>query len=184
MASKISFVIKLEDIVPVKELNELTASAKREVSAEVGEFVVDKILEDTSNSRSAVTGQRWKGLSADYKKTKTKIASGSANLELHGDMLDALKVRPKPDQIEIGIFTKLQAQKADGHTHHGVFGVSKLPTRKFMPLNNGKLRPGIMKEVIRAAKQIVDDAPKRQRTKKSKTSLLSTLAKFALTKKS
>lgn len=182
MSSKISFVIKLEDIVPVEELNELTDSAKREVSAEVGEFVVDKILEDTSNQRSSVTGQRWKGLSKEYKKTKSKIASSSANLELHGDMLDALKVRPKSDKIEIGIFTKLQAQKADGHTHHGVFGVSKLPTRKFMPLNNGKLRPGIMKDVILAAKQIVEDAPKRQRTK-SKTTVSSTLAKFALTKK-
>jgi len=166
MASKISFKVNLVDLVPLEELDQLTQSTKKEVATELGEFIVDKILSDTSSQRSSVTGQQWQGLSKDYKKTKTKIAVGKANLELHGDMLNALKARSDYEGVEVGVFTKKEAQKADGHCHYGIFGESKLPIRRFIP--NGEdttLRPGIMSQVIRVAKELVDGAPKKTRSR-------------------
>lgn len=173
--SKISFKVELDDLVSPEKLDQLTDSTKRTISDEVGEFIVDKILEDTSKQRSAVTGQKWKGLNPDYKKTKTKIASGKANLELHGNMLDALKYRKSAEGVEVGIFTKKQAQKADGHCHLGVFGTSSLPTRQFLPSSDGTLRPGIMNQVARVAKDLVDGAPKRKRSKTTFTRVAATL---------
>jgi hypothetical protein len=167
MASKISFKVQLEDLVPPEEVAQLTNATKKEIHAELGEFIVDKILEDTSKQRSAVTGTQWKGLgwnnaSKRYKKEKSKIAVGTANLELHGDMLDALKAIPHVDDVEVGIFTKLQAQKADGHCHHKVFGTSKLPVRKFLPYGDETLRSGILKQLAVVAKEAVENAPKKK----------------------
>jgi hypothetical protein len=160
--SKISFKVNLSELVSTEALDKLSQSTKKRISGELGEFIVDKILEDTSNQRSAVSGQQWKGLSKEYKKEKSKIASGRANLELHGDMLDALKAVAKPDGVEVGVYGKQQALKADGHTHAGVFGQSTLPTRKFIPTGSERLRAGIMKEVVQIAKELVSDAPKKR----------------------
>lgn len=159
--SKISFKVNLSDLVDTEKLNKLSQSTKKEISKEISEFIIDRILEDTSNRRSSVTGQLWKGLSPDYKAKKEKIAPGVANLELHGDMLDALKSRNSHEGSEIGIFIRKQAEKADGHTHAKEFGISKLPTRKFMPTKNEKLRSGILKDVVKIAKELVDSAPEK-----------------------
>ena len=180
MASKISFVVKLKDLVKPEDIKGMTKNAKENVNKKIGDIIVDKILEDTGNRRSAVTGQQWKGLSKAYSKIKSKTALPIANLDLHGDMLSSLKPRPREDHVEVGIFNTKQAKKADGHTGHGVFGVSDLPRRRFMPLNNGKLRSGIMKELAREAKQIVANAPKR--AKPTTDTSASSDAKFALTR--
>lgn len=162
--SKVSFKVNLDELVSSSELEKLSQSTRREISAELGEFIVDKILADTSNRRSSVTGQRWEKLSKKYKEEKSKIAPGVANLELHGDMLDALKARPRHDHVEVGVYGRQQALKADGHTHAGIFGQSKLPVRKFIPTGSESLRSGIKRDVVRLAKELVEAAPKKRGT--------------------
>lgn len=159
MASKITFKVKLSDLVPPSKLDKLSQTTKKKISNELGEFLVDKILKDTSNQRSSVSGQKWKGLSKDYKDMKSKIAPGVANLELHGDMLDALKSKPKSDEVEIGVYGKLQTQKTDNHCHFRIYGEPTLPLRKFLPGENESLRPGIMREAVKIAKELVENAP-------------------------
>lgn len=165
--SKISFKVNLSELVSTEALDKLSQSTKKRISGELGEFIVDKILEDTSNQRSSVSGQKWKALgwnegSKKYKEEKSKIAPGDANLELHGDMLDALRAVAKPDGVEVGVYGKLQSQKADGHCHYNVYGQSKLPVRRFIPFGENTLRSGIMKEVQQIAKDLVVGAPKKR----------------------
>jgi len=77
------------------------------------------------------TGRAFKPLSKSY--AKYKQAQGNSpvpNLELDGDMLDALDYRITPDGIELGVFGA-QAGKADGHCDFS--GDSNIPTRRFLP---------------------------------------------------
>ena len=74
-------------------------------------------------------------LSKDYaKKKKEETGSSSANLDLTGSMLNALDFKVKNDAIEIGVYGKEDAGKADGHNNFS--GASKLPTRQFLPKEN------------------------------------------------
>lgn len=178
--SKVTFKINLSDLVSAEALSELSSSSKKNILKDINEFVIDKILLNTGRGISAVDGAKWDDLSPEYKKFKTKSGGvGRANLELSGDMLDALKgyVR-SDDELEIGIFKKSEALKADGHCHTGVFGESKLPLRQFLPNedNGENLNDKIMRDVVSLANRLVDDSPK----KRSNISELVMLAKEIL----
>lgn len=178
MVSKTTFKIKLKDLVGNKALSEVTTVGKLNIKKELSEFIIDKILDDTSNQRSAVTGQQWKQLgwnkgSVAYKKEKSKVASSNANLELTGEMLDALKGEIYRDGVEIGIFNEEQAQKSDNHNKFSAKSKKTgLPQRQFLPRKNEQLRSGILKDVIRLAKSLVDSAPKTQKSRIEFTKLL------------
>ena len=151
---KVSKKITLESIIDVSGLN---STEKKDLKDELGEFIVDMILADASKQRSSVSGQLWKRLSPDYKKFKKKEGgSGKADMELYGDMLDALDYKRTTDGIEIGVFIDKQAKKVDGHSHTGVFGKSKLPKRQMIPGEKENFRPGIMKEVTLLAQEVID----------------------------
>lgn len=145
----------MRDLIPTKNLNQET---KEKIKKEVGELLYDLILKDTSEQRSAVTGQKWKGLSKEYKEYKKKIAPGIANLELTGNMLDALKTKNTTQGVEIGIFGAKQAIKAENHLKTTKRSLkTALPQRQFLPLKNQKFRPGILKELKAIAEEIVED---------------------------
>lgn len=102
----------------------------------VGTFLIEKILEDVSSKRSPVLGGEYKKtLSTNYAKKKEQIVgSKEANLELFGDMLDSLTFKNTRDGIEIGIFNKKQAQKADNHNKFSPESKgTKVPKRQFIP---------------------------------------------------
>lgn len=168
--SRLSFKIRLDDLVDPSKLEGITKTNRNEIVKRVNEFVVDRILLDTANHRSSVSGQKWKGLdkkSPYYKEKQKKVGHTRPNLELTGAMLDALKGVVKKDEEntgEIGVFGKAQAEKADGHCHTGKFGAgpSSLPIRQFIPGEGQSLRSGIMTKLVQLAKQLVDEAPKKK----------------------
>lgn len=153
---KVTYKITLSDIV---DETKLTRSDKAQLKKQLGNYVVEQILEDTSKQISSVSGQRWKGLTNEsYKKLKSKESSStSANLELTGAMLDALQAKNRADGLEVGIFRNAEAKKADGHCHTGVFGESRLPKRQFIPGEGENLRAGIIKEMKKIANEFIED---------------------------
>lgn len=152
---KITYKLRLNDIV---DTSELKLDEKETLKNELGELLYDLILKDTSNQRSAVSGQRWKGLSKEYKKIKSKVAPGIANLELTGDMLDALEVRNYRDGVEIGVFDPVEALKAENHNKFTARAErTKLPKRQFIPKKDESFRPGIIRELTKLAEDIVNE---------------------------
>ena len=84
----------------------------------MGEFVVNEILRSVSEGKSPVSGRRqFKILDEKYAKDE-KGGDRNPNLELGGDMLDALTFKPMPgDSLEVGIFDSNEVPKADGHNN-------------------------------------------------------------------
>ncbi|NOS67378.1 MAG: hypothetical protein HOO67_03365 [Candidatus Peribacteraceae bacterium] len=95
-------------------------------------YVKEQVLKYVGGSRTPVEGGSWAPLSPDYAALKKKIAGNrKANLELGGDMMDALDVKKKGStKLSLEIAGK-QAPKADGHNNFS--GDSELPERNFIP---------------------------------------------------
>lgn len=133
---------------------------KKEVLAEVRDYVVEQVLTHVAAQKSPVDGYgKFDPLSPEYK--KRKIAEGhpgKADLLFSGDMLDALKGKARSSTVEIGIRGK-QGEKADGHCNFS--GDSELPLRRFIPNEddgdvwNAAITKGI-KRIVRAGR--ADDA--------------------------
>ena len=101
-----------------KKLNKITNKKNRkEAEKEVGEFLINYILDKVGQAESPVEkGVYNPSLTKAYKKEKGDISGNStANMELFGDMLDALEYKAKDGIVEVGIFDSDQAKKAYGH---------------------------------------------------------------------
>lgn len=152
MVSKVTYELNLS-----KELRDVPREKREDVKEEIGKYLVEQILQDVSKTKSPVYGTSFKGLSTEYKNKKKKLSSSAiANLELHGDMLNALEYKTTRDKIEVGIFDYDQAQKADNHCKFS--GKSKkkksngeyvVPERKFIPnrKEGDEFRPLIIREI-------------------------------------
>jgi hypothetical protein len=108
-------------------------SGEREARHDIADFILEEVLNSVGAGKSPVSGGQWKRtLSPEYKKKKAAISSALfANMELQGDMLDALEcVLTKDGMLELRIAGD-QAPKADGHNNHS--GKSSLPAREFIP---------------------------------------------------
>lgn len=125
-----------------------------EAREQIAEYVRDKVLEYISEGKSPVAGGQWKkALSPDYKKRKGEISSvGFANLELNGDMLDALEVVEVKGKLALQI-TGNEAAKADGHNNFS--GKSKLPPRQFIP--NKAKGQNFKREILVGIREIAAD---------------------------
>jgi hypothetical protein len=113
-----------------------TKSDLRAALKEIADYVKTETLSYVGEGKSPVAGGSFKhSLSPAYKKIKEKISGADfANLELTGDMLDALETKITDDgMIQIGIWGK-EAAKADGHNNFS--GKSTLPAREFIPNEN------------------------------------------------
>ena len=113
------------------ELEGLSRAQRREVLDQIGELLVEQILDFVGGAKSPVSGNAFPKLSLEYAKRKREEAGNTlANLDVTGDMLEALDYRIQGDKIEIGVFGD-QAPKADGHCN--ISGDSSLPRRRFIP---------------------------------------------------
>jgi hypothetical protein len=154
MPSKLTYKLKLRDIIPKGKIK---PADKKELREELGELLYDMVLQYVSEAKSPVKRERtdFPELNKDYAKAKSKVAIGKANLELTGAMLDAVQVKTTNQSIEIGIFNdKGQADKADGHCNHS--GRSKLPRRRFIPAEGQGFKKDIMDELKELAEGYVD----------------------------
>lgn len=123
----------------------------------VAELVQTSVLEYVGDAKSPVKGGPWKRtLSPAYKKIKGEESSSTvANLELTGDMLDALEVvRKRGTKLSLQIEGE-EAPKADGHNNHS--GDSSLPERRFIPKGRETLRDNIWRDVKRILQEYEDE---------------------------
>lgn len=129
-----------------EELKGFTASEKKEVLDMIGELLVEQILDYVTDQKSPVTGNGFKPLSLEYsRRKKEEVGNTKANLDLSGDMLQALDYKIKEGKIEIGVYGS-EAPKADGHNN--LSGESKLPTRRFIP-DKGQTFDSSIKDLIK-----------------------------------
>lgn len=123
----------------------------------VAELVKTEVLEYVGDAKSPVKGGPWKrSLSPGYKKIKAEESGVTvANLELTGDMLDALQVvRKRGTTLSLQIEGE-EAPKADGHNNHS--GDSPLPERRFIPKGSETLRDSIWRDVKRILTEYEDE---------------------------
>ena len=111
---------------------------RRRALEEMRDFIRDSILDHVGDSKSPVRGGPWKtSLTSGYKKVKDDFSSVlKANLELRGDLLDALEVRIEGNQLNAGVFDRNEVGKAEGN-NIGSYGKSRgsvAKARRFIPL--------------------------------------------------
>jgi hypothetical protein len=139
------------------KLNLSNVSNKEKVKRDIGEFIVNEMLLKLSDGKSPVAGEKFNKLSDKYA-SEEKGGDTTPNLELEGDMLDALgfKSTKGSDELVIGILDEKQWGKADGHNKFGKTNNKQIPKRRFIPLKSGKFEKSIMngvKQIISANKK-------------------------------
>lgn len=93
-------------------------------------------MNDTENSKSPVSGKKFKGLSKDYKKFKKAKGKGTkANLRLKEDMLPKLKSKNTKKGVMIEMRTGSEKELAKAYNHN--VG-DTLPARPFLPDDGGE----------------------------------------------
>lgn len=135
------------------DLENVPQGQREEALTQVGEFLVDSILERVSDGKSPVAGRRFNKLQKKYAE-EFKGGDRTPNLELTGDLLDNLTFKVIDTGIEVGYFSgasDLTLDKADGHNNFT--GRSRLPTRRFIPFADEEFMPTIQREL----EAIVDD---------------------------
>lgn len=133
---------------------------QREALEASAEFIREQILLNTGEGKTSVQGGKWKRkLSKGYADKKADESTANfANMELSGDMLDALEVRAEGGKVTIEV-TGDQADKAEGNLL-GSYGRSPDPSqaREFMPHARGqKLKKDIMEGVAEILQEYADE---------------------------
>ena len=123
------------------------------IRKEVADYILEEVLNRVGDGRSPVAGGKWKrGLSKEYKQRKLEESGvGFANMELEGDMLDALRTRVMSDGTVELIIEGSEGDKADGHNNFS--GKSRLPLREFIPKPGQSLKRDIVegiREIVRS----------------------------------
>lgn len=148
------------DFDPMKLTGVKVPKADREDALdEVATFVKEQILSKTAAGETSVKRGRWKReLSPEYKKIKKEeSSSGFANLELSGDMLDALDTAVVGRRVRIEITDESQEGKAEGNLLGSYGGEpNRANAREFMPQGNQELAPDIMAGVKQILKRYED----------------------------
>jgi hypothetical protein len=132
----------------IPNFDEVPVQVRQELVDEIGEFLLDSILDYVGESKSPVAGGKFKReLSDAYKKIAGKE---NANLDFTGSMLDSLEIIPDYDSgvITIGIFDPSETPKAFNHQTGDT-----LPVRQFIP-NDGEL---LKAEILRGVGRIIEE---------------------------
>lgn len=142
-ASMIDFLSGVQAPAPIKE----------QIKRDVGDFLLETILQTVRKAESPVSGESWPVLDKEYKTHKREEGSTpEANMELHGTMLDSLTYRETPDGIELGFFDE-EAWKADGHLKFSG-KENNTPKRRFIPAEGQRFKA----EIEAGIEQIIADA--------------------------
>jgi hypothetical protein len=136
-----------------------TTKPKDEVLDEIGQYLVDSILDYVGEGKSPVSGYpSFKKLSAEYAKNM-KAGDDNPNLDLTGSMLDSLGFRVSGDTINIGIFGG-SADKTKAFAHNTGFEghpvlESKSLIRRFIPDDeSGEV---FKKDILSGVDRILDE---------------------------
>jgi len=130
-------------------IGDLKIVNKQAVLEEISDLIKDEILAHVSDGKSPVEGEgTFKKLNKDYAK-KEKFGDTNPNLDLTGDMLDSLTVRPNKGKIEVFVEggSKLMRGKVEGHNQHDSSLTPKIRKRRFIPDENQTFKRGIMRTI-------------------------------------
>ena len=159
---------------------EISSQVKRKIQNNVGEFLVESILDSVANESSPVSGEAWPKLKKGSYRDKKAALNGNtqANMELEGDMLNSLKFKAVDEGIEIGFFDQ-QSAKADGHNK--LSGrQNRTPKRRFLPRTGQRFDAEINEEIKKIALDAIGDSARFSKATfegvKSKAGLISTLS--------
>lgn len=144
---------------PIEELGiDIPRNQRREALEAAAEYIRTAMLDYIGEGKSPVQGfGKFPGYTKDYKATKGGSSSSSAvNLELSGDMLDALDARVSGSTINVNVYGGGDlAGKAEGN-NLGTYGQSSpIPgkVRRFIPLEGEKLK----KDILQGVKDILKE---------------------------
>ena len=138
----------------------LSRSEKKALLTDIGDYLVTEILTYVADGNSPVSGYgEFKKLNPNYAENQ-KTGDRTPNLELNGDMLEALTFEIVGDAIKVGIFDDDQAIKSYGH-NTGMKGhptlEGKVPVRRFIPDKDEKLKKDITGYVETIIQDFLDD---------------------------
>lgn len=133
---------------------EVPEERKEELAQEIGEYLVDSILDYVGEAKSPVAGGPYKATLNPKYADSMKAGDNTANLDLYGDMLNALTFETDPDtgRVIVGIFDPDQAIKAYNHNIGDT-----LPQRQFIPGEDDLLRAEIIRGVQRILEEYTSD---------------------------
>lgn len=138
-----------------------TKADRSEALREIADYVKTEMLQYYGDGTSPASGGKWKqSLSPAYKKIKEDISGVDfSNMELYGDMLDALEVKIVNNKIRVGWFTGEQAAKAYGHQtgYEGHPTIKNGPVRQLVPDEGGKFKSPIVKGMKEIAKAFIEE---------------------------
>lgn len=134
------------------DLSNVPRHLHKTVKDEVGEYLVNQVLRDVERGFSPVAGEgQFEKLSKSYAENE-KGGRTVANLQLEGDLKEAIRFKRTTDGIEFGNFLKSQHDKADGHNQHSDKAKQwakekNFPKRRYIPDDDQKFRPAIEREI-------------------------------------
>lgn len=132
-------------------LSGLPSDIKGDIIEEAGTLLVEEVLAAMGAAKSPVSGESFPALSKKYKAFKQAAGgSGSPDLELYGDLKDALTFKPTDNGLLIGFFGD-QAAKADGHLKFSG-RPNFTPKRRFLPEEGQQFK----RDIVSAVEEIVD----------------------------
>lgn len=132
----------------------LPKKVKERAIDEVGNYLVEQTIVNSSQGKSPVSGEgNYPALSPIYKKKKVEEGGvPKPNLELEGAMYDETDFVATKDGLKIGVFGE-RAAAADGHNN--LSGKSKLPQRRFLPDEGQRYRKDIETEAQRIISDVI-----------------------------
>ncbi len=134
------------------EIDNLPRSIRDDIIQETGELLVEQVLLSMADAKSPVSGEKFPALTKAYKAKKVALGGQpKPDLELTGELKDALTFRKTKEGLEIGFFGS-QSDKADGHLKFS--GRENFtPQRRFLPAEGQKFNDTIEAKV----QSIIDD---------------------------
>lgn len=134
---------------------EIPRKNKKAAMEEVSEYLAEELRSRYAAGNSPVSGGIWKRkLTKEYAAKKEGVTGVDiADLELTGEMLESLTVKPRGSKIKIDV-AKDQYAKAEGHIT-GQYGKNKMKKdyrREFLPQGGDSFKRDILgniKKILR-----------------------------------
>lgn len=136
-------------IFEIPNIDQVPSNLRGDLVNEVGDYLVQSILDYVGEAKSPVAGGKYKSKLSDAYAKSQKMGDTLANLDLNGDMLNALtfKTNAYTGKVTVGIFDDEQAIKSYNHNVGDT-----LPQRQFIPDEDQLLKA----EIIRGVKRILE----------------------------
>lgn len=152
---------------PIEELDlNIPKENRAEALKAASDYLKEAMLDYIGEGKSPVSGfGKFPGYTKAYKTLKGESSSSSTvNLELSGEMLDALDVKVSGKRLSIGVFGDSEVLgKAEGN-NLGTYGQdSPIPgkARRFIPLEGESLKREILQGLKRVLQEF-EDGPEEE----------------------